>query len=502
MWSLLLWLGCQSSECEQDDVVGDGIDQNCDGRDGVDSDGDGQASIESGGIDCDDNDLGILAISYYVDSDHDGWGSEYQEVWLCPEDIALGLENDMLVAQSGDCNDNDARIYPEAEEVCDGVDNDCDEEIDQEDDTLNSLTTIRIYADTDGDGWGDINNSFLACNTTAGWVLNNRDCDDNDAAISCIDSNCHTGLCEYSIELDALHEVQFDFTRIPAGSGWIGSEPSESASEPEEQRIEISLSEDLWMLNTPVTMKMYEHVMERTPSMFHHSPLCSEHHDCPVESVSWHDAAKFSNLLTALFNTNANNSSNNTPRTECYSCDTQDFCMPIDDFISCTGVRLPTEVEWEYAARAGTDAPFWTPDSNGALGGRYIANAGCGRDWTLENGISLEEYGWFCANNVGDFEDPFYGSKPVALKQPNGFGLFDIVGGIWEMTNDRYEDERSITTSIQENPYVPILEWTDSVVRKGGMWGDPPSDLRAARREPVSLDYQNGDVGFRVVMRP
>jgi formylglycine-generating enzyme required for sulfatase activity len=120
----------------------------------------------------------------------------------------------------------------------------------------------------------------------------------------------------------------------------------------------------------------------------------------------------------------------------------------------------------------------------------------------LENGISLEEYGWFCANNVGDFEDPFYGSKPVALKQPNGFGLFDIVGGIWEMTNDRYEDERSITTSIQENPYVPILEWTDSVVRKGGMWGDPPSDLRADRREPVSLDYQNGDVGFRVVMRP
>ena len=88
-----------------DDVVGDGIDQNCDGRDGIDGDGDGQASRESGGIDCDDSDVGILATAYYVDMNQDGWGNDTQEVWLCPDDVDMGLQNNMLVQQGGDCDD-------------------------------------------------------------------------------------------------------------------------------------------------------------------------------------------------------------------------------------------------------------------------------------------------------------------------------------------------------------------------------------------------------------
>ena len=497
MIAWLLWLGCADPDCSlNDDVVGDGIDQNCDGRDGIDGDGDGQASRESGGIDCDDSDVGILAKAYYLDADQDGWGNDTQEIWLCPDDVEMGLENNMLVQQGGDCDDHNATSYPDATEVCDGVDNDCNSAVDQEDDELDSSTTIRLYQDADDDGWGNLNTSDLRCTLEDGWVLNNRDCDDDDPTNVCMSTQCTFGDCELSLSVDAQ---SFDFVLIPAGNGIVGSPDFEAAHEPEETQIEIALSTDLYMLTTPVTMAMYATLLDERPSMFHHSPLCSEHLDCPVESVSFHDAARFSNALTLRINEQMNA----PERALCYTCATDNTCAPVSDFTTCRGVRLPTESEWETAARAGTEAPFWTQSSDGILNDAHIANEGCGREWTLDNGERLEDYGWFCANNIGDSGDLFYGSKPVALRQPNAFGLFDMIGGIWEMTQDKYIDSRYIPATIPIDPYFPIQDaQTDSIVRKGGMWGDPPSDLRAARREPVSLDYQNGDVGFRVVMRP
>ena len=251
----LLWLGCAEPECaKNDDVVGDGIDQNCDGRDGIDGDGDGQASRESGGIDCDDSDVGILATAYYVDADQDGWGNDTQEVWLCPDDVDMGLQNNMLVQQGGDCDDQNATSYPDAHEVCDGLDNNCNGAIDQDDDELDSSTTIRLYQDADNDGWGNLSTSDLYCNLEEGWVLNNRDCDDDDGINTCMSTQCMFGDCDMSLNVDGQ---TFDFSLLPSGNGMIGSPNFEAAHEPEEAQVEISLSTDLYMLTTPVTMAMY-----------------------------------------------------------------------------------------------------------------------------------------------------------------------------------------------------------------------------------------------------
>ncbi|MCB9290594.1 MAG: putative metal-binding motif-containing protein [Lewinellaceae bacterium] len=86
-----------------------------------------------------------------------------------------------LTQTSGDCDDSNANINPGAQEVCDGIDNDCDGWIDGADASLAGQGTW--YADTDGDGFGDPNNSSLACSQPAGFVADNTDCDDTDASL-------------------------------------------------------------------------------------------------------------------------------------------------------------------------------------------------------------------------------------------------------------------------------------------------------------------------------
>ena len=78
-----------------------------------------------------------------------------------------------------DCDDGAAGVHPDAVEVCDGQDNDCDGSIDEPD----ALDALTWYADTDGDGWGDASAPVLACEAPTGFVADSSDCDDEDASI-------------------------------------------------------------------------------------------------------------------------------------------------------------------------------------------------------------------------------------------------------------------------------------------------------------------------------
>ncbi len=154
---------CPVANLDCDDADPDqypGADEYCNGED---DDCDGLVD-EADAVD---------AGTWYADADGDGYGDPDDSVTSCSQPLDR-------VADDSDCDDGDATVNPAADEVCDGVDNDCDGAVD-EDDAIDPLTW---YADADGDGYGDVNDTALGCTAPAGYVANRSDCDDTDAAVN------------------------------------------------------------------------------------------------------------------------------------------------------------------------------------------------------------------------------------------------------------------------------------------------------------------------------
>jgi parallel beta-helix repeat protein len=118
-------------------------------------------------------DEGVLT-TFHADQDLDGFGDADHDTTTC--DLPEGF-----VTNSLDCNDSDAAVHPEADEVCDGIDNDCDGFIDDTDPDV--IDQVIWYADVDGDGYGDPAITISACFQPEGYVSNNEDCDDTNENI-------------------------------------------------------------------------------------------------------------------------------------------------------------------------------------------------------------------------------------------------------------------------------------------------------------------------------
>jgi formylglycine-generating enzyme required for sulfatase activity len=147
----------------------------------------------------------------------------------------------------------------------------------------------------------------------------------------------------------------------------------------------------------------------------------------------------------------------------------------IQAYLSATGLRLPTEAEWEYACRAGTQTPF---------------HSGPGfPSGTTDDGL-LSQIAWFACNDG-------CGTRPVGGKASNALGIHDMLGHVWEWVNDGCGD---YTAEAQTNPAGPI--GVSARILRGGDYGSGSDRVRSSDRACGTPDYSRPDIGFRVARDP
>jgi formylglycine-generating enzyme required for sulfatase activity len=136
--------------------------------------------------------------------------------------------------------------------------------------------------------------------------------------------------------------------------------------------------------------------------------------------------------------------------------------------------RLPTEAEWEYFARAGSDTDYWWGNEIGQ--GKACCD-GCGAQW-----------GW----------DAEKSTAPVGSFAANPFGIYDTVGNVWEWTCSEYTDKYN-ESKKEENCLEIIKTDGELVVLRGGAWNEKPESCRVSRRNALNPGERSPYIGFRVV---
>ncbi len=238
---------------------------------------------------------------------------------------------------------------------------------------------------------------------------------------------------------------------LPRGSVMMDSQDSEVGAD--EQQREVNISR-FGMCETEVSLRQYELVMGTRPNDCEAG--CEDEH--PVQKVSWRDAVRYLNALTRL----ENRARPNDTLTECY--DEQTWVW--DE--SCTGYRLPTEEEWEYAARAGTTTRYFFGDDDGDSC-RY-ANV-----WDQSVPTQDFELEFHRFRERAACSDGFPNLAPVTGIQlmPNPWGLHGMIGNAWEWVYNEYPRPDLQTPGNDKTPpffvlrggsyeYLPFVDRTRS----------------------------------------
>jgi formylglycine-generating enzyme required for sulfatase activity len=246
------------------------------------------------------------------------------------------------------------------------------------------------------------------------------------------------------------NSIDMKLVLIPKGTFMMGSPPDEKGSEENERRHEVTISRDYHLGMHEVTQAQYKKIMGKNPSNFQGDAVAERHPGTnrvvkdvdsanhPVEQVSWEDAVEFCQRLSAL----------------------------PEEKKAGRVYRLPSEAEWEYACRAGSQTAY-----------------SFGSDEK-----SLVNFGWYGRNSKEM-------THAVGLKKANAWGLYDMHGNVWEWCADRYGEYPKGSATDPRGP-----EAGSSRVRRGGSWLNGAVYCRSAFRNWSDPSNRLNFLGFRVAL--
>ncbi len=255
-------------------------------------------------------------------------------------------------------------------------------------------------------------------------------------------STCGTGEATSSSDVSYVELCPTTFS--------MGCTDGQSSCEDGEFPVhDVTLTHGYWMGQFEVTQGQYLTVMGENPTQ---NPTCGE--DCPVDSVTWHMAAAYTNAVSSQEGLES-----------CYACagaGSEVTCVKAAEPYECSGYRLPTEAEWEAAAR-------------------------CGEDLLYAGSTDIDAVAWYESNSGGT-------PQPVGGLLPNPCGLYDMSGGAWEWTQDGYSTYPSEGTTDPTGDSASAY-----LIIRGGSWRDEAYWARIASRHNNLPSDVDATVGFRLV---